>query len=286
MNDSCRRIRLDAFISVYVEQYLKARDPRSWRKELGRLRRIQEYFGEVWIDDLDAAAVEGFLADLRRAGLKPATINRYHARLSSMMKRAWAWGYRNDNPLRHIERLRESKMGDRYLEADEFRMLLDACDPDLRALVVVAAYTGMRRGELMALRWQDVDLDAGCLIVRADHSKTAESRTVPLNTEVRKVLQGMGPVEEGRVFPFKEFPRYRWDKVRRRLGWDQSENPRLRRWRFHDLRHDCASRLVMADVPIAKVAKILGHKELMTTQRYAHLADRSLFEAMERIARK
>jgi integrase len=183
-----RKIRLHDFIQRYVEDYLKAKDPRSWRQELGRLRRIEEHFGPVWLDELDASSIEAFLAELRRRGYKPATLNRYHARLSSMMKRAWAWGYRTDNPLQHIERLRESRMGDRYLEPGEYRMLLEACDPDLRALVVVAAHTGLRRGELMSLRWQDIDLTAGLLVVRAEHSKTSESRVVPLNTEARRVF--------------------------------------------------------------------------------------------------
>ena len=69
----------------------------------------------------------------------------------------------------------------------------------------------------------------------------------------------------------------------KKLGWDRIDNPRIKGWRFHDLRHLAASVMVMADVPLVKVAKILGHKQLTTTQRYAHLSDRSLFEAVEKI---
>jgi len=82
---------------------------------------------------------------------------------------------------------------------------------------------------------------------------------------------------------FETFPSKKWKAVIKKLKWDKTEVPRLSGWRFHDLRHTCASWLVMADVPIVKVAKILGHKALVTTQRYSHLADSSLIDAMDRI---
>ncbi len=140
-----RRIRLFDFSERYVEDYLKVKDPKSWRKELGRLQRIRSHFGDPWIHDIRSSDIEHFLADLRRQGFKPATANRYLARLSSMIKKARAWGYREDNPVEFIERFREQRMGDRYLEPEEFRDLLEACDPDLRCLVLVAANTGMRQ---------------------------------------------------------------------------------------------------------------------------------------------
>jgi len=278
-----RRIRLGAFMEQYTEDYLKVKDSKSWRRELGRLKRIREHFGDPWIHEIESSDLEHFLAGLCREGFKPATANRYRARLSSMIKKARAWGYRRDDPIEFIETFRETRMGDRYLEVAEFHELLDACDPELRCLVLVAANTGMRRGELMALRREDLDLERGYLRVRADHSKTSEGRVVPLNGSAVEALKALPQQEDGRVFPFKEFPQYRWNRVRERLGWRKAENPRLRAWRFHDLRHHAASHLVMADVPLSKVAKILGHKNLATTQRYAHLSDDTLFEAVERL---
>jgi len=277
------RIRLTAFLERYIEDHMKIRMPRSWQIEMSRIRCIHRAFGDQCIDQVTASDVDAFLSELRREGLSPASVNRYRSRLSSMMNRAIAWGYREDNPVRLVVRLKEEKLFDRYLLPKEFRALLDACDEDLRLLVHLAGVTGMRRGELMALRWEDIDLENGYLVVRPSHSKTSEGRTVPLNREVRTVLQSFNVQPEGWVFPFRKFPRKRWERVVREMGWDQVNVPRLRGWRFHDLRHTCASWLVMADVPMSKVAKILGHKELKTTQRYAHLADSSLIEAVERI---
>ncbi|MFC1629057.1 tyrosine-type recombinase/integrase [Gemmatimonadota bacterium] len=280
-----RRIRLHEFMDRYVEDYLKIKDARSWKREMGRIRRILEYFGNPYVDKIYTDDLEHFLAGLQRSGLKPATINRYIARLSSLMKRAMAWGYRQDNPVVSIENLRESKMGDRYLEDSEYQTLLETCGPVLRALVVLAANTGIRRGELMTLRWEDVDFDNAQLVIRAVNSKTAESRVVPLNLDVIDSLRSLDPKPVGQVVPFKNFPRQQWDEVRANLGWDRIETPRLKGWRWHDFRHDAASRMAMADVPLSKIGKILGHKSLVTTQRYAHMSDKSLHDAVDRIRR-
>ncbi len=277
------RIRLAEFLDRYIEDHMKIRMPRSWQIEMSRIRCIQNAFGDQRIDQITASDIDAFLAGLHRNGLSTGSVNRYRSRLSSMMNRAIAWGYREGNPVRMVVRLKEEKLPDRYLTPDEFQALLDICDEDLRAFVHLATVTGMRRGELMALQWEDIDLESGYLVVRAAISKTSEGRTVPLNGEAREILRSFSNHHEGRVFLFKNFPRRRWERVIRDLGWDRINVPRLRKWRFHDLRHTCASWLVMADVPMSKVAKILGHKELKTTQRYAHLADSSLIEAVERI---
>lgn len=277
------RIRFFAFLEIYIERYLKIKDMKSWVREMGRVNRIRDHFGNILIHKIETSDIEEFLADLLRQGFKPATVNRYHARLSSMMRRAYVWGYRNDNPVDRIESMKEMRMGDRYLEPEEFQELLNACDPQLRCLVMVAAQTGMRRGELMALRWEDVQWEGGYLIVRADNSKTSEGRIVPMNDHVIQALVSLEPGKNGKVFPFGDFPTYRWKKVRIKIGWDRIDNPRIKGWRFHDLRHCTASWMAMADVPLSKVAKILGHKQLTTTQRYAHLSDRSLFDAVQKI---
>jgi len=277
------RIRLDDFAEQYLRDYLKVKAAKSYRAEALRVKMLQRMLGNPYLDEITTGHIERLLADLRRKGDRPATLNRYRTRLHNMMKKAVAWGYLKDNPASGVERLREEKLGDRYLLPHEFKALLSACDPRLRTLVHLAAMTGMRQGELLTLDWQDVDLELGYITVRAGHSKTSEGRRIPLNGEAQGVLQDLNPKPAGRIFDFPRFPRHLWVKAVERLGWDVTEVPRLAGWRFHDLRHCCASWLVQHDVPLTKVAKILGHKELQTTQRYAHLGDSTLVDAMDRI---
>ena len=279
------RIRLSTFIERYTEDYLKIKAPKSWMKAENRLKSIKKKFdGDPFIDHITVSDIESLLAELLRKDRSAATYNRYRSRLHSMFTKAVAWGYRPDNPAVQIERLKERQLGDRYLLPHEFKKLLDACNTDLSALVHLAALTGIRKGALLALRWEDIEPDLAFVTVRGETTKTGEPRRVPLNAEARGVLQEYGPKLLGKVFPFERFPWEEWYEIRDRMEWGEDcEIPRLRKFRFHDLRHCTASWLVMAGASLLQTAKILGHKELATTQRYAHLSESSLADAMEKI---
>lgn len=282
--EDAHRTRLSAFIERYIEDYLKLKARKSILQECNRLEIVQRLFDEdPFIDEISSSDIEQLLADILRRGRSAATYNRYRARLNSLFRKAVDWGYRANNPVKCVERLHESPIGDRYLLPEEFQELLEACDEELRPFVHLAALTGIRQGALLAIHWEDIEPDLSFITVRAETTKTGESRRVPLNNEARQVLQQIGPRAIGQVFPFEEFPRNRWNRVRAELGWDTTKVRRLHNWRFHDLRHCCASWLVMADVPLYKVGRILGHKQLATTQRYAHLTESSLADAMEKI---
>lgn len=149
----------------------------------------------------------------------------------------------------------------------------------------LAALTGIHKSALMALKWGDIEPDLAFVTVRGETTKTGEPRRVPLNAEAREVLREYGLQLRGKVFPFERFPWEEWYEVRDRMGWGKDcEIPRLRKFRFHDLRHCTASWLVMAGASLLQTAKILGYKELATTQRYAHLSESSLADAMEKIS--
>ena len=279
-----QRIRLTEFIPRYIDEYLKVKARRSWHIEEGRVQRLQELLGDPYLDEITVSDIERLLREFLRKGLSKATVNRYRSRLSSMLNVAIMWEYLEVNPVARVKRFHEEKLGDRYLEPDEYRALLGACEEPLKSLVILAVNTGMRRNELMTLRWDDVDLSAGLITIRPEISKTKEGRTVPINEDVRAVLNELQLNQNDCVVPCDSFPRRQWEKAVSDLGWDKTGIPRLHGWRFHDLRHACASMMVMADVPLYKVGQILGHKDLKTTQRYAHLNKESLFEAVATIS--
>jgi integrase len=147
----------------------------------------------------------------------------------------------------------------------------------LTPIVLVAINTGLRRGELLSLEWSDMNLEARMLTVRSEHSKSGKQRHVPLNAEALTVLKqwksqaGQGPSVFG-IASIKSS----WAAL---LTTAKVEN-----FRFHDLRHHFASRLVMAGVDLNTVRELLGHADLTMTLRYAHLAPEHLAAAVEKLA--
>jgi integrase len=275
-------ITLQEFASRYERDYLRVKASKSYRQAQNRLQNVVALLGpNRRVDAVTTGDVHRMLARLREKGDGPATCNRYLSRLNSAMKRAVVWGYARENPCAGVERLREPKPTDRYLHPHELAALLEAADPRIQPMILFAAHTGVRQGEQLALRWADVDLENRRVVIRSETSKNSEARTVPLNSAALRALSMCSPSDP--VFGFETFPNKLWRKALRAVGWDVTEAPRLAGWCWHSLRHHCASQLAMADVPLTKVGKILGHRALVTTQRYAHLSDASLEDAVARI---
>ena len=155
----------------------------------------------------------------------------------------------------------------------------------LHPLVLLTMNTGMRRGEVLSLKWDQVQLGSNPgLTVTASYSKSNKTRHIPLHSEVLAVLkkwkaQGSG---EGWVFPNPNTG-HRIQKLRR--SWPNLlEQADIQNFRFHDLRHDFASRLVMARIDLYRVKDLLGHSTIQMTEKYAHLAPAALAEAVEVLA--
>jgi integrase len=152
----------------------------------------------------------------------------------------------------------------------------------LTPLVLVALNTGLRRGEMLQLRWRDVDLARNVLTVRGEGAKTGQTRHVPLNTEVAQVLTNWKPTapeadrfvfsSNGVTTPLTEARKARAGAIAK---------AKIRSFRCHDLRHTFGSKLVMAGVDLNTVRELLGHRKISMTLRYAHLAPQHKADAVE-----
>lgn len=241
-----------------------------------------------------------------RAGNKPATANRKMGTISGVFSRAVDWNYLEASPLDKVKALKVDAKGRiRYLSKDEAKALREALDAreermrverdsanqwraerrrepmaDLRALafsdhlkpmVVLSLNTGLRRGELFNLRWPHVNLQGKTLTIAGEDAKTTETRHIPLNAEALATLQAWKKQGDagGYVFPGQEGERMTDVKT----AWlELLKNAGIEDFRWHDMRHDFASRLVMAGVPLNTVRDLLGHSDIKMTLRYAHLA--------------
>ncbi len=167
----------------------------------------------------------------------------------------------------------------RYLQPTELHAVLDASPEWLRPIIGIAASTGMRRSEILGLRWLDVDLTNRRILL--PQSKNGEGRIIYLNKSALAVIRslpfGSATRSTDRLFPGvnPDWLRQSFTKVCRKLGIED--------FRFHDLRHTAASWLRMQGADIHTVAQILGHKDLRMAQRYQHLSPVFLADAVNRL---
>ena len=156
---------------------------------------------------------------------------------------------------------------------DEIQTLLSNCEGLLEGLltllVTVALHTGMRRGEQYRLRWQDINFQLG--IITIPRSKNGERRYIPMNSTARAALEVLNQRKDdgGYVIPGDAGQR---NKDPRRTFKAAVKEAGIAHFRYHDIRHTFASRLVMAGVDLRTVQELMGHKTIAMTVRYSHLA--------------
>ena len=208
--------------------------------------------------------------DERLKTVAPATIVRELNTISHAIEiatREWGlWVPRN--PVKLVRRPPVPRGRTRRLNEGEEEALLAACDrgrtPLLRPLIVTAIETGMRRGELLALRWEDLDLKSG--VAHLEMTKNGDSRDVPLSRRAVETLRQLTQIDPKceRVFPITgNAVRLAFEHLRVRAGMSDLH--------FHDLRHEAISRFFELGFNIAEVSAISGHREMKMLQRYVHL---------------
>lgn len=205
------------------------------------------------------------------------------ARLKRMFNLCVDWGFMPASPAARVRLFREDRRRVRYLSEEEETGLLDACTPQLRRVVLFALHTGMRRGEILGLRWQDVDFKGKVAVITAERTKGKRNRFIPLNTVAMEVLRELPHSLDRSELVFRNSKGKAWERLRKH--WEMAvADAGLEDFRFHDLRHTYASRLVMSGVDLAVVRDLLGHRDFATTLRYAHLAPSRLQEAVQLLA--
>ena len=274
------------------------------RGGVATVRMLKTYFAGFMakaISNITVNDIEIWQAFERSRGLKPCSINRPLTALKSALNWALKREIITVYPLKHLEMLREeTDYRVRYLSDDERTRLFEAIDerekklkqqhPNLstrefvdyiKPAITVALNTGIRRGSLFAMRWNDVNFSERIITVRAATAKSGKTIYIPMNDTVYRVLhtwkkQTQGENETlvfhsvcgGRIVS----PHYLWGKLLKSAG--------IVNFRWHDMRHDFASRLVMAGVDLNTVRELLGHANLNMTLRYAHLAPKVKQEAV------
>ena len=273
------------FMDEYAPAHLKPSTARLYRKIIDN--RILPRLGKRRVSDIGKSDVVALHHDMRDV---PDHANRTLSVLSRMLNLAEVWEMRPEgaNPCRHVKKYPEHKR-ERFLSDEEYARLgaalRDAEREGFASAAAIAAIrllmlTGCRSGEIMSLRWENVDLETGEL--RLPDSKTG-SKVVHLGDPAIGVLRGIPRKDDNPwVFPGVKPGRhmtYLHDSWRRILDRARIENLRI-----HDLRHSYASGGLLVGEGLPMIGKLLGHSKVQTTARYAHLANDPLKAAANRIA--
>ena len=271
------------FAWKWFETYVKTNNKPSeiYSKKSALRAHLIPFFGNMSLNKMRTFHIEQYKAQKIKEGLAKKTVNNHLTVLSSCLRTAEDWV--NLKTLPKIKWLKIPPYEIDFLSPEESERLLAHSQGMWREIILMALKTGLRRGELQGLSWADIDWNAQTLTVRhswADNLKVLNTpksnkvRYIPLTNELYEVLL-QKKLSVGFVFPGENGQRF----VGKRLNIEirnACTKAGIRQISCHTLRHTFASHLVMKGAPLKAIQELLGHADIQTTMRYAHLTPSSL----------
>src|SRR5829696_5983179 len=275
-------------VGLWMEERRNTVSGRTWRGQESMLRnRVKPHIGDARLCKLSSADVRGMYRSLLSADLAPSTVGRIHAILKQALQDAVRSKYIKENPLDDVKAPKQTSKEQAVLTPDDVRRLLDAVGGDgFECVFYLCSLVGLRIGETLALRFEDIDLERGT--VRVEHTlyhgevtppKTASSRrTLKLPQKALEACERfyggtanptgyLFATGSGKPVDVSNFYKWSWRPALRRAGLPETLTP-------HQLRHGAASLLLNQNVPIPVVTRYLGHANPGITMKvYAHMID-------------
>ncbi len=275
---------LSEFAEDYIKHIRDIKGNRSWMSALHYLKHLKRFFGDKKLSQITSKDIDDYkLTRLRE--VKPATVNRELACLSFMFNLAKRQKeFFGNNPVSESKLLPENNRVERILTPDEEERLLNSSSPYLRPILICALNTGMRKGEILTLKWSNVDLMNDIITLEHTNTKSKKMRRIPINSTLRKTFleQRLKSGGSDHVFLSSNCNPYKRHDSLKQAFEGACRRANIHGLRFHDLRHTAATRMIESGASIVAVSRILGHANLKTTMRYAH-PDESLKDAVEKL---
>ena len=251
------------------------------------LNKLPEWFKKLKLNEIGVRELELIQTYLLNEGKSIATCNRYVSVIKASFTKAYEWGFIDEERLKIVRRVKKLK-GEvsrlRFLSKEEIEALLANCEPHLYPIVFMALNTGMRKSEILNLKWSNIDLKHDLILL--EKTKNGERREIPINQALKRVLLDLFTkrrLDTDYVFINPETGK-RYTNIKRSFR-TACKKAGIRDFRFHDLRHTFASQLVMSGVDLKTVQELLGHKDISMTLRYSHLSQAHKKEAVKTLER-
>lgn len=274
---------LEKEYTPYAKNNKSASTVERERYTMGILLRA---FGKLQLREVTPLLVERYKQS-RVKQVKPASVNRELSLLKNMLSKALEWGFIETNPASKVKSFKEPSGRMKWLNDSERERLLAECrlsdNPLLYAVVFAALNTGMRKSELQRLTWDSVDFEKALITVR--ETKNNETRFIPMARELARLLSSLynGRPHSHYVFSKPDGTAYgNW----RRAFEGACFRAGLKDFHFHDLRHTFGSYLGSSGFNAFTIKALMGHKTLAMADRYTHISDATLKDAVEKIGAK
>ena len=280
-SSEAKRHTLAEMVDRYITEIVPTK-PKNARNTARNLKWWKQQIGSYTLADVSPALIaqsrDALLAANTCRGTRrsPSTVIRYMAALSHAFTVAVKeWGWLDDTPMRKVSKPKSPRGRVRFLDDEERDRLLKACNESknrfLYVITVLAISTGMRLGEIMSLRWSQIDFIRSRITLH--DTKNGERRAVPLVGHAHEQVQALSKIRRlgtDLLFPGKNPEKH----IEISGPWHTAmKNANVEDFRFHDLRHCTASYLAMGGASLAEIAEVLGHKTLQMVKRYTHLSE-------------
>ena len=269
-------VLFDNFAQTYLEYSKSNKNPSSHRRDKSLVDNLLSFFSGNRMNSIDSFMIEQYKL-MRIKKVSKSSVNRELSCLRHMYNLGIKWGMFEKNPVQKVRFFKEDPYNFKYLNLGEASKLIAHCNDHIRPIVVMALNTGMRKAEILKLKWKNVDLNNR--IITVERTKAHDIRRIPINEMLYSELRKL-PHHSEYVFADKNGKPY--DNVRRAFHTAR-KRAGLEYFRFHDLRHTFASQLVMAGEDIVTVQQLMGHKTIEMTMRYSHLSDQHRINAVKRL---
>jgi integrase len=270
-------------IAKYLKEHSAVnKTPKSHDRDIELANHLINSFGDSMLTEITPKNISGYKVNRRDEGASPRTINYELALMSHAFNLAIKeWEWLKDNPVRKVSREKVNNMRERWLTFEEEERLLDASPKWLQELIIFSLETGLRQGETLNLQWPQVDLFRKTITILEQKNNAKD--VLPLNKRALEVLKAKAKIrhlKSNYVFCNKNGNSIRVSNLHRAF-YSAAKRSGLSDFRWHDLRHTFATRLVQAGVDLYTVQKLGRWKETKMVQRYAHHYPESLRRGIE-----
>lgn len=272
------------FAKVYHDDYMMT-VRRNFKPDVYRLQVLCGYFKNVNLRTLTQHDFERFRASRIKKGNSKSTVNRYLQLMGKMFNLAIEEGYLEENPARKVKPFSEKDtLKERILTEKEEEKLMENCSDTLKPIIAVALNTGMRRAEILGLKWENVDFQAKR--IRVEKTKNGRVRFIPINDDLFKQILNLKSENGQSAFVFFN-PATKKPFLDMKTPFKRAcRISGIEGLRFHDLRHTFATRLAEKGIIMRDIRDLLGHFSVTVTERYAHSNDEQMRKAVDVLNKK